>query len=305
MLYLKYYGLKENPFQDTVDPTFFWLGEAQSESIAILMFGIEKTNGITLLTGDIGVGKTLLVTYVAGLLNDKFNIAKIDDSNLTIQEFLLYLADSFNMPISFTDKKSFFWYIHEEYTKNRKRLLIIIDEAHQTNKRLLDDLNLMARIKRDNEPLISILFVGQKPLIDLVNTIKPDAFNQKDPIICHLRPLTKDETGDYIKHRLKIAGTERNFFDLGAIDAIFHYSRGIPRKINTICDHALMIGYSSDLKEVKNSVIEECAKDLQIQNKFFDKEGDLKIETSRETVAKRFCKITKQKLFNWSFKTQI
>ena len=84
MLYLKYYGLKENPFQDTVDPTFFWLGEAQSESIAILMFGIEKTNGITLLTGDIGVGKTLLVTYVAGLLNDKFNIAKIDDSNLTI-----------------------------------------------------------------------------------------------------------------------------------------------------------------------------------------------------------------------------
>ena len=305
MLYLKYYGLKKHPFQDTVDPMFFWRGEAQSESIATLKFGIETAEGITLLTGDIGVGKTLLVTYVAGLLNDKFNIAKIDDSNLTIQEILLYLADSFNLPNSFEDKKSFFWYINEEYTKNRKKLLIIIDEAHQTNKRLLDDLNLMARIERDNEPLISILLVGQKPLVDLVKTIKPDAYNQKDPKICHLRPLTKDETGNYINHRLKIAGTERNLFDLGAVDAIFHYSRGIPRKINTICDHALMIGYSSDLKEVKNSVIEECAKVLQIQNKFFDKEGDLTIKTSRGTVAKRVYKITKQKLFNWSLKTHI
>ena len=300
MLYLSYYGLKENPFHDTADPNLFWRGDGHSESIAILMHGIERAEGITSLTGDIGVGKTLLATYVAGLLNDKFKIAKINDSNLNSQEFLLYLADSFDLPNSFEDKKSFFWYIDEGYTKTRKRLLIIIDEAHRINKSLLDDLNLLAKIKRHSEQLIKILLVGQNPLIDLVKTIVPNAYNQKDSIVCHLRSLTKDEIGDYIKHRLKIAGTERNLFSLGAIGKIFQYSGGIPRLINSICDHALMIGYSTDLKEIKTSMIIETVEDLEIQNKVFEKAKDLTMETSGETIAKRAYRKTKQKLFKWA-----
>jgi len=266
MLYFKYHGLKANPFQDTADPTYFWRGEGQLESIANLKFGIEKDEGITLLTGDIGVGKTILATHVIGILDDQFKIAKINDSNINSKEFLLYLADSFNLSNSFEDKKSFFWYVDEGYTKTGKRLLIIIDEAHRINKSLLDDLILLAKIKRDNQQLINVLLVGQNPLIDLVKSIEPDLNYQKYFIICHLRSLTKGEIGDYISHRLKVAGTEHNIFGPGAIGKIFKYSGGIPRLINSICDHALMIGYSTDLKEIKASMIKECVKDLQIQN---------------------------------------
>ena len=299
MLYLPYYGLKEKPFEDTANPKYFWLGKNQQESIANLKFGIDKGEGITLFTGDIGVGKTLLATYLARILHDKFEIAKINDSGFNSREFFLFLADSFKLTNNFEDKKSFFWYVDERYSKTKKKLLIIIDEAHRSTKSLLNDLYLMTKVKRDNEQLINIVLVGQKSLIELVKEIKPNAHRQKDAIVCHLRSLNKSETNDYIKHRLKIAGTERNIFSIGAIDKIFHYTGGIPRVINAICDHALMIGYSADLIKIKTSVIKECAGDLQILNKAFDNGKTLTKETSGGTIVKRAYKRTKQRLFIW------
>jgi hypothetical protein len=132
----------------------------------------------------------------------------------------------------------------------------------------------------------------------LVKEIKPNGNKQKDSIVCHLRSLTKNETNEYIKHRLKIAGTERNLFSLGAIGKIFQYSGGIPRVINTICDHALMIGYSTDFKKITTSMIKECAEDLQIQNKVFDNGKDLMKEKSGEKIVKQAYNRIKQVLFN-------
>jgi general secretion pathway protein A len=299
MLYLQYYSLKEEPFQDTANPKYFWSGEGQSEAIAILKFGIDKGEGITLLTGDIGVGKTLLIKYLAELLKDKFKIVTIDDSDIDSKDFLLFIADFFNLPDNFEDKRSFFWYIDEEYSKTQKRMLIIIDEAHRSKKSLLIDLDLMSKIKRDNEQLINIVLVGQNPLIDLVKEIKPNGNKQKDRIACHLRPLTKTETNEYIKHRLKISGTEKDLFSSGALDKIFEYSGGIPRVINTICDHALMIGYSTELKKIKTPMIKECAEDLQIQKKVFNNGKDLTKETSGVKIVKHAYHRTKQNLCNW------
>jgi general secretion pathway protein A len=265
MLYLQYYSLKEKPFQDTADPKYFWLGEGQSEAIAILKYGIENGDGITLLTGDVGTGKTTLIKFLAGLHNNEFKIAKIDDSDIESLDFLYLLADSLNLPNSFKDKRSFFRYIDEEYSKTKKRMLIILDEAHRSTKSLLNDLNLMAKIKRDNKHLINIILVGQNLLIESIKEPPTSDTKQKAPILCHLRSLTKNETNEYMKHRLKIAGTKRKLFSSGAIGKICQYSSGIPRVINTICDHALMIGYSTDLKEIKSSVIKECAEDLLIE----------------------------------------
>ncbi|MGB5750041.1 MAG: AAA family ATPase [Desulfobacterales bacterium] len=300
MLYLPYYSLKEEPFQDTANPKFFWFGEEQSEAIAILKFGIDKGEGITLLTGDIGVGKTILAKYLAGLLDDTYKIVKVDDSDLDTKDFLLFLADSFKLPTNFDDKKSFFRYIDEEYSKTQKRMLIILDEAHRATRSLLNDIDLMAKIKRDNEKLINIILVGQTPLIELVKEIKANGNGHRHSIVCHLRPLTKTETNKYIKHRLKIAGTERNLFSSGAIGKIFQISGGIPRVINTICDHAMMIGYSTDSKKIKTSVIKECAEDLQIRNRVFGNGKDPAGKTSGEKIVKQAYNRTKQKLFTWT-----
>jgi len=265
-LYLPYYSLNEKPFQDSADPKFFWLGSGQSEAIAILNNGIETGDGITVLTGDVGTGKTALVKFLAGIHNHEFKIAKIDDSDIESADLLYFLADSLNLPNSFEDKKSVFRYMDEEYSKTKKRMLIILDEAHRSTKSLLSDLDLMAKIKRDNKHLINIVLVGQNSLIELIKEPPINNTKQKAPIICHLRSLTKSETNKYIKHRLKIAGTVRKLFSSGAIGKIYQYTSGIPRVINTICDHALMIGYSTDLKEIRSSVIKECAEDLLIEN---------------------------------------
>ncbi len=300
MLYLPYYSLKENPFQDTANPHYFWFGEQHAEAIAILKFGIEKGDGFTLLTGDIGVGKTLLVKYLAGILEHQFKIVEINDSDLDIRDFLLFLADSFNLSQGFEDKRSLFRYIDEEYSKSPKRLLIIMDEAHLSDKCLLIDLNLLAKIKRDNEHLINIILVGQNSLVELVDKIEPKGIKQKDSIICHLRSLTKSESDEYIKHRLKIAGAEKNIFNSGAIGKIYQISGGIPRVINSICDHALMIGFSTGLKKVTTSVIKECARDLQIRNWVLDQEKDLMKESFRGKIVKQVYDRTKQKLFTWT-----
>ena len=300
MLYLPYYSLKAAPFQDTANPKYFWLGQGQSEAIAILQFGIDKGEGITLLTGDIGVGKTLLVRYLAGLLGDRFKIVKINDSDLDSKDFLLFIADSFKLTNSFEDKRSFFAYIDAEYSKTRKRMLIILDEAHRSTRSLLNDLDLMVKIKRDNEQLVNFVLVGQKPLIELVKEIKPEGNGHKRAIVCHLRSLTKSETNEYIKHRLHIAGTERDLFSSGAVGNIFQISGGIPRVINTICDHALMTGYSMDLKKIKASVIKECAEDLQLRNRVFDNGKDLTKGRFGEKIVKQAFNRTKQKLFTWT-----
>jgi general secretion pathway protein A len=300
MLYLPYYSLKENPFQDTANPQYFWFGEEHAEAIAILKFGIEQGDGFTLLTGDIGVGKTLLVKYLAGILYDKFKIVEINDSDLDSKDFLLFLADSFNLSHGFKDKRSLFGYIDGEYSKTQKRLLLIMDEAHRSDKSLLKDLDLMAKIKRDNEPLINIILVGQNSLVELVNEIKSRDIIQKGSIVCHLRSLTKTETSEYVWHRLKIAGAEHNLFNSGAIGKIFQISGGIPRVINTICDYALMTGYSADLKKINASVIKECARDLQIRNRAFDHAKNLTRESFGGNIVKQAYDRTRQKLFTWT-----
>jgi len=300
MLYLPYYSLNEKPFQDSADPKFFWLGEGQSEAIAILNYGIEKGDSITVLTGDVGTGKTALVKFLVGLNNHEFKIATIDDSDIESLDFLYFLADSLNLPNSFKDKRSFFRYIDEEYSKTQKRMLIFLDEAHRSTKSLRNDLYLMAKIKRDNKHLINIILVGQNSLLELIKEPLINDTKQKAPMLCHLRSLTKNETNEYIKHRLKIAGTERKLFSSGAIGKIFQHSGGIPRVINTICDHALMIGYSTDLKEVKSSVIKECAEDLLIENSALYNGKDLTKETSGVKVLKQAYERTKQNLFTWT-----
>ena len=293
MVYLSHYSLKENPFQDIANPKYFWIGDGQSEALATLKFGIDNGGGTILLTGDIGIGKTVLVKYFTAPLKEKFKIVKINDSDIDTRDFMLFLADSFKLPYRFKNKSSFFWYMDEQYSKTKKKMLIVMDEAHRLSKKLFNDLNLMAKIKRNDEQLINIVLVGQKPLIELAKKVKLNSHKQKDSIVCHLRPLTKKEMFEYIKHRIEIAGAERNLFSCGAIGKIFQYSGGIPRVINTICDHALMVGYSTDSKKIKTSVIKECAEDLQISTK-----GFRQWEGFSQKNHKAILKNSKQKLLN-------
>ena len=260
MLYLHHYGLKEKPFQDTANPKFLWLGEKQLKILSILKCGVQKNKGITLLTGDVGTGKTILLNYLAKSVKGQVLVSRINNPDLDISGFLNSLSDSIDLGTSFEDKVSFLSRLILAGSNN-KMILIIIDEAHLLTDNLLDELSLLLKIKKSDKRMVNFILAGQKTsFVTLKEEILADMI-QQSPLKCHLEPLTEDETNQYIRHYLRIAGATRTPFTMSALGEIARFSGGIPRIINSICDQALLIGYVKNKKVLNSAVVKECAED--------------------------------------------
>jgi general secretion pathway protein A len=253
MLYLHHYNLKEKPFEETANPGYLWLGARHRQALAVLERGIQTRKGLSLLTGDVGTGKTVLLNYLAETYKHQVLLSRINNPDLDLPDFLNSLSDSFKLGTSLQDKVAFLSQLVMAGI-NKKMILIIIDEAHLLTRSLLEELFLLLNIKRSNERMVNIILAGHE--MDLAE------FNQESPLKCHLEPLTKEETDQYIRHRLRVAGATRNLFTVTALGKIYLYSGGIPRVINSICDHALLIGYSKDLELINSAVIQECSQDF-------------------------------------------
>ena len=258
MLYLHYYGLQEKPFEDTANPRYLWLGEAQKEALTVLEHGIRARKGITLLSGDVGTGKTAILNYMAEIYENQVLISRINNPDLDIPDFLNSLSDSFKLGASIEDKVSFLSQMIMAGS-NKKMILILIDEAHLLTSNLLEELSLLLKIRKNNERMVNIILAGQERLLGSLNEKHLAEINQEAPLKCHLRPLTADESDHYIRHRLRIAGATRNLFSVTALGKIYLYSGGVPRVINSICDHALLTGYSKNLELINSAVIQECS----------------------------------------------
>ncbi len=264
MLYLTYYGMTEKPFPDTANPKFLWLGESLAKALAVLKCGIQKNRSLTLLTGDIGTGKTALINYFARLENAYCLIAKIDDPDLQPVDFFNSLSDAFGLDRKLGDKNIF----SQLNTRSSppKRMLIIIDEAHRITGNLLKDILLFLKTETDKKQVLNIILAGHDKSEGLTTGSNMDEIKQKASYQCHLRALAENETAAYIKHHLKIAGADENLFRPDAMSEVYRFSAGIPRVINGICDHALMLGYSKNWTGVNGDLIRESAEDLPILN---------------------------------------
>ncbi|UCD78751.1 MAG: AAA family ATPase [Desulfobacterales bacterium] len=261
MLYLYHYGLKEKPFQDTANPKYLWLGKRQLQAFAILEHGVQTKKGITLLTGDVGTGKTILLNYLAETYKNQVLISRINNPDLDIPDFLNSLSDSLRLGASFEDKVSFLSQLILAGS-NKKMILVIIDEAHLLASNLLEELSLLLKIKKNNERMVNIILAGQETSFGSLNEKDLAEINQEAPLRCHLQPLTREESDQYIHHRFRVAGASRNLFSVTALGKIYLFSGGIPRVINNICDHALLIGYSKNLEIINSAVIQECSQDF-------------------------------------------
>lgn len=261
MLYLHHYNLKEKPFQETANPSYLWLGARHRQALAVLEHGIQARKGLTLLSGDVGTGKTVLLNYLAETYKNQVLLSRINNPDLDIPDFLNSLSDSFELGASLQDKVAFLSQLILAGL-NKKMILIIIDEAHLLTRSLLEELFLLLKIKRNNERMVNIVLAGHETLFGTLNEADLAEINQETPLKCRLEPLTREETDQYIRHRLRVAGATRNLFTVTALGKIYLYSGGIPRVINSICDHALLIGYSKDLEMINSTVIQECSQDF-------------------------------------------
>ena len=288
-MYETHYNLKAMPFQITTDPKFLWLGEKHSEALATLKYGILENKGFLLLTGDVGTGKTALINRLVKMIDVAAIVAKIPDPGLSSLEFFNFLAIEFKMKKKFDSKGEFLIHLKHFLHKahySQKKVLLIVDEAQRLNHDLLEQIRLLSNIELQDRKLINIFFVGQTEFNEMLMEDRNRAVRQRITVSYHIDPLSETEARLYIKHRLKVAGASRDIFTRDALREIFTFSHGYPRLINIICDHALLTGYSYDLKSIDRKVIRECEQELQIPVEVDFKDGnDENNNLTKETKA--------------------
>jgi general secretion pathway protein A len=268
-MYLSHYNLASKPFQMSTDPGFLWLGEKHKEALATLRYSIIENKGILALTGDVGTGKTTLINALIQSLGDDTLVATIYDPSLRLIEFYNIICNAFNIEKTFNGKGEFLiyfkWFLKEVRAQNKK-VLLIIDESQRMNNELLEEIRLLSNLEDEYIRLLNIFFVGQNEFIDTLKEYKNRALRQRIALNYHIKPLTLNETEDYIRHRLEIAGAKTHIFSSGAIQEVFSFSSGYPRLINIICDHALLTGYVREIPVITQDIIKECNEELQISN---------------------------------------
>jgi general secretion pathway protein A len=266
-MYLTHYGLKQKPFDISPDPDFLWLGEKHTEGLAILKYGILENKGFLLITGDVGTGKTALIRAVEKDVGGRAVVVTVPDPSLSLMDFYNFMASELGMERTFAHKGEFliaFKKLLLTAFSSYRRVLLIIDESQRLNNALLEEIRLLSNIDLAGKVLMNIFFVGQTEFREMLALEENRAVRQRISVSYHIQPLTLEEVRQYVTHRLKVAGAAGEVLTPAAVEAVHAGSRGYPRLINIICDHALMSGYSQGVNRIDADIIRECVKELRI-----------------------------------------
>ncbi len=263
-MYQAFFGLKEKAFSIQPDPDFLYWGRAHSMAFAMLQYGLTNRAGFTVITGEIGSGKTTLIRHLLNQIDDDINIGLITNTRPGEKKLLSWILMALDQPFErmsyVTLYKRFQDYLVEEYAK-RGRTILIIDEAQNLGVDNLEELRMLSNINVDKHQLLQLILVGQPQLKDILQ--KPDMiqFCQRVSSDFHIRPLLNDETIAYIDHRMTVAGGNGNIFTDDAKSLIFQASRGVPRVINILCDTALVYAFAVDSEIVTVQLVQSVLAD--------------------------------------------
>jgi general secretion pathway protein A len=266
-MYKKFYGLKERPFEITPDPRYLYLSESHREALAHLTYALNEQKGFTVITGEVGTGKTMLVQMLLSRLDNHTRTAHLFNPKLGTRDFFKYICQDFGLKTDgLSTKGEFLTLLHsflmESYAR-RERVVLIIDEAHTLSPALLEEVRLITNLETPKAKLLQVILMGQQELDETLARTEFRQLKQRISLRFNLKPLNRQETAEYIVRRLKLAGARNNtLFDDDAIKEIYRHSKGIPRLINVICDNALMSGYVYEKHRIEKDIIREVTKDL-------------------------------------------
>jgi general secretion pathway protein A len=274
-MYRAYFHLTRNPFDLTPDPNCFVPTPKHNEALAALYYGVRRHKGFVVVTGEVGTGKTLLLRCLLRLLENSKDIAYayLFNSRLLPNEFLQYVLSDFGLPASGKNKcdmlLDFSKFLLSRGSQHMTTVLII-DEAHDLSADTLEEVRLLSNLETTNDKLLQIVLVGQPELDKKLDSNELRQLKQRIALRAQLGALTQDQTREYIEQRLRIAGAEQNgngssIFLPEAVAAIYEYSHGFPRLINTLCENALISAYARQSLSVTPRIVEDIANEFRLE----------------------------------------
>ncbi len=268
-MYLEFYGLRENPFNVTSDPSFLYLSHTHKEAINHLLYGIQQRKGFVELTGEVGAGKTTICRSLLNKLDEKTKTSLIFNSSLPENQLLEAILNDFGIIPERRSKVIFLRQLNDfllDQLSVGNNAVLIIDEAQNLRASTLETIRMLSNFETEKEKLLQIVLVGQPQLREKLNSPNLLQLRQRISVRFHVRALEKNEVQRYIEHRLSVAGASGNLaFSPEAIEKIYIHSGGIPRVINIVCDKALLMGFVHETYLIDKEILQKSVEEIEGQ----------------------------------------
>lgn len=266
-MYEAFYGLSSKPFQLSPDPNFYFGSKQHRRAKAYLDYGVLRNDGFIVITGEIGAGKTTLLRGLLDSLNrSNVVIGNLVTTQLDAEDTLRMVGSAFGVRVKDLPKSEVLMTLEAFFvsqTSQGKRCLLIVDEAQNLTARAVEELRMLSNFQFSNQSLLQTFLVGQPEFRGILQRPEMEQFRQRVAATCHIGPLDEDETQRYVEHRLKCAGsTGKPSFAPDAFPAIFKASQGIPRRINSLCDRLLLLGFMGNKTHLGLTEVDEALSDI-------------------------------------------
>ena len=264
-MYRDFYGLSEDPFQLNTDPRFFYMSAFHREAYAHMVYSLKEAKGFTVITGEIGTGKTSLIQLMMSRLDGRTHAVHIYNPRLSGLDFLQQICRRLGLAAEGLTKGELLEGLNDFLRRCQalgERVVVIVDDAQALQPDLLEEVRLLTNMETERGKLLQVILVGQPELDKTLAAPQNRPLAQRVSVHYHLNALNLNETGEYIRHRLKVAGAgDADIFEPAAVQRIWEFSGGIPRVVNTLCDNALVIGHSLSRKSIDRHIAEEAIQD--------------------------------------------
>jgi general secretion pathway protein A len=268
-MYQRFFGLRESPFNVNPDPRYLFLTQQIQEALAGLTYGIQNRKGFILLTGEVGTGKTTLLNRLLDWLRgQRVATAFIFNSRMDVNHLFDFMMADFEIPCESREKSQILLRLNQwllERYRAGETAVLIVDEAQNLSPEVLEEIRLLTNLETSTEKLLQIVLTGQPELEEKLKMPSLRQLRQRITLRCRTAPLTLEETFGYVAERLRIAGAnDEPIFSKEAIQTIQIYSRGIPRVVNLLCEHAMINAYVDGVRPISAHLIEEVAREFQL-----------------------------------------
>jgi general secretion pathway protein A len=264
-MYTSFFGLSEKPFAITPDPRYLYLSERHAEALAHLLYGINESGGFIQLTGEVGTGKTTVVRTLLSRVPHHADVAVILNPRVTPVEFLLTICEELGVPLDAADRDSVKQMVDALNRRllsahaEGRRVIVIVDEAQNLSAEVLEQVRLLTNLETATHKLLQIILIGQPELRELLDRTDLRQLAQRITGRYHLKPLSREETLQYVRHRLRVAGASGEIFTPAALREVHRLASGIPRVINVCCDRALLGAYTRDQRKLGPALVRRAA----------------------------------------------